>query len=131
MGKLEDLMKCPVNWDDQTGRQNWDWSLMRLDWHETLRNSVAEGADLPFYPEDYTDLYEEPDVLRSVIINLEFGRPKAIEAYMARAGRLEGLKFMAPAEQSKHFRPWTKKEDVMAQTVSGPSLFWRTTTVSA
>jgi hypothetical protein len=33
MAKLEEMMKCPVDWDFQTGQENWDWCLMRLDWN--------------------------------------------------------------------------------------------------
>ncbi len=97
---------------------------MQLDWHDTLSGAVPEGDDLPLYPEDYRDLYEDPGEMRSVLINLESRHADAVNEYMTRTGRLAGLRFMSPGEQGKHFEPWTRKDDVVARTANRPSLFF-------
>jgi hypothetical protein len=124
MGKLEELMKCPIDWKLQTLMEDWDWSLMELDWRYCLAEKVHERTDLPFNDFEYSLIEEDPGERDHLIEMLELRRPEAKELYLERAGRLNGLRFQSPRENGKHFKPWLKREDIPGATKDGPSLFW-------
>ncbi len=122
--ELEQLMRCPVDWDAQTQIENWEWSILQLDWLYCLHEQLAEGTDIPVIPEEYEDLFEDAYELEHLLINLRLRRPEAVDLYMKRAGRLAGLTFMTPEAHGKHFRATVAKEDVAQRSNDGPSLFW-------
>ena len=119
-------MKCPVNWEIETLTEDWEWSILHLDWLHCLEERVAEGADIPVTPEEYDDLLEDADTyeLDHLISNLRLRRSQAVELYLRRAGRLAGLSFLTPAEHGKHFRATVRKDEVAERSNGGPSLFW-------
>ena len=55
--ELERLMRCPVTWDAETQIENWDWSILHLDWLHCLHVRLPEGSDIPVLPQEYDDLY--------------------------------------------------------------------------
>ena len=125
--ELQQLMQCPVNWDADTLTENWERSILHLDWLHCLAERMTEGSDIPVTPEEYDDLLEDTEVtyeLDHLLVNLRLRRPEAVELYMKRAGRLAGLAFMTPAEHGKHFRATVPKEEVAVRSKDGPSLFW-------
>jgi hypothetical protein len=120
-------MRCPVDWDAETLTENWEWSILHLDWLHCLREQMAEGTDVPITPDEYDDLFEDNEntyELDHLLINLRLRRPEAVELYMKRGGRLAGLIFMTPAEHGKHFRATMPKVQVAEWSKGGPSLFW-------
>jgi len=125
--ELEELMRCPVDWEVETHAENWEWSIVHLDWLHCLGECMAEGADVPITPDDYDELFEdakETYEIDRLLINLRLRRPETVDLYRRRAGRLSGLNFMTPAEHGKHFRATFCKEVVAARSKNGPSLFW-------
>lgn len=125
--ELDQLMRCPVDWEAETHIENWEWSIVHLDWLHCLSERMAEGTDIPVTPDDYDQLFEDPRdtyELDQLLINLRLRRPEAVDLYGRRAGRLAGLNFMSPADHGKHFRATVSKEEVADQTRYGPSLFW-------
>jgi hypothetical protein len=125
--ELEELMRCPVDWEGETHIENWEWSIVHLDWLHCLGECMAEGADVPITPDDYDELFEdakETYEIDHLLINLRLRRPEAVDLYRRRAGRLSGLNFMTPAEHGKHFRATVSKKEVAARSKNGPSLFW-------
>jgi hypothetical protein len=124
MGKLEELMKCPVDWEAKLGPDCWKLSLPHLDWYHSFSQVAVDAGDLPFYPEEFESIYDDPWELKSLLINLAFRRSQAEELYMSRAGRLGNLNFMTPREHGKHFRPRVSSEDTLEQSQKGMSLFF-------
>lgn len=125
--ELQQLMQCPVNWDAETLEENWEWSILHLDWLHCLRERMTEGSDVPVTPYEYDELFEDEKDLNELdhlLINLRLRRAEAVELYMKRAGRLSGLVFMTPAEHGKHFRATVPKVQVAERSKGGPSLFW-------
>ena len=59
-----------------------------------------------------------------MIINLEERRPRAVELYMKRAGRLKGLRFITPANHGKHFVGNIDPEELKRRSKNRPSLFF-------
>jgi hypothetical protein len=124
--ELHQLMRCPVNWEADTLTENWEWSILHLDWLHCLEERIPDGSDIPVTPEEYDDLLGDPKdayELDHLLINLRLRRPEAVELYMKRAGRLAGLTFMTPAEHGKHFRATVPKDEVAMRSKDGPSLF--------
>jgi hypothetical protein len=122
--ELKRLMQCPVNWDAETLTENWEWSILHLDWLHCLEKRLAEGSDIPVTPEEHDDLLEDTYELDHLLLNLNFCRANAVDLYMKRAGRLAGLTFLTPVEHRKHFRATVRKEEVADWSKGGPSLFW-------
>jgi hypothetical protein len=121
-------MKCPVDWA-HIDEDSLSWSVLQLDWYYSLAQYAVESSDLPFYPEIYEGIYEDTeddiDYLKSTLINLRRTQPLAEDLYKKRrAGRLEDLQFMTPAEHGKHFIAGLGKEAAARRSKNGPSLFW-------
>jgi hypothetical protein len=125
--ELHELMRCPVNWEADTLTENWEWSILDLDWIHCLEERIPDGSDVPVTPEDYDELIDDPNntyELDHLLINLRLRRSEAVVLYMKRAGRLAGLTFMTPAEHGKHFRATVPKDEVVLRSTGGPSLLW-------
>ena len=74
--ELEQLMRCPVNWDRETGIENWEWSLLHLDWLHCLGEQFPEASDVPVTPEDYEGIFEDSYEHDHLLKNLRVYRPK-------------------------------------------------------
>jgi hypothetical protein len=86
--RLEEIMKCPVDWEPRFGRDDWLLCLPHLDWYYSFSQIAIEGneCDLPFYPEEFEVVYDHPPTLESLLRNLASRRCEAVHLYMSRAG---------------------------------------------
>jgi hypothetical protein len=123
--RLKQLMDCPVDWSKEfPDDEAWFSSLPYLDWYYCLSLHSVDADDLPYEPYEFEELSDHPEELRRMIINLEERRPRSVELYMKRAGRLKGLRFMTPADQRKHFVGNADPEELKRRSRNGPSLFF-------
>jgi hypothetical protein len=121
MGKLEELLACPVDWKAKLDTDDWYMRMPHLDWYYSFAQHAVDGEDLPLYPDEFDDVNSDPVELKSLVINLEMRRDEAEKLYMTRAGRLGGLKFLRPAEHGKHFAAWMSEADSVSQSKTGIS----------
>jgi hypothetical protein len=125
MPALEELMKCPIDWKAKLQSEDWFLRLPHLDWYYSFAQHAVDGEDLPLYPDEFEEIYEDPEELRSQLINLRDRRPKAESLYMKRAGRLGDLSFMTPSQHGKHFRAGRSEASTLAESKKGISLFFK------
>lgn len=118
-------MKCPIDWRAKLQSEDWFLRLPHLDWYYSVAQHAVDGGDLPFYPDEFEEIYEDPEELRSLLINLRDRRPKAESLYMMRAGRLGNLSFMTPSQHGKHFRAGRSEESTLVESKRGISLFFK------
>jgi hypothetical protein len=125
MRELEELMKCPVDWKAKLQSDDWFLRLPHLDWYYSFAQHAVDGEDLPLHPDEFDEIYEDPEELRSLLVNLRDRRPKAESLYMKRAGRLGDLLFMTPSQHGKHFRAARSEASALAESYKGISLFFK------
>jgi len=120
-------MKCPVDWKEKLQSDDWSVQIPHLDWYYSLAQHAVNQEDISLYSSfgDLEEIYDDPEELKSLLINLRDRRPKAVELYMKRAGRLGNLSFMTPSEHGKHFRAGIGEERVLARSKKDISLFFR------
>lgn len=125
MPELEELMKCPIDWKTKLQSDDWFLRLPHLDWYFSFAQHAVDRGDLPLYPDEFDEIKEDPEELRSLLINLRDRRPNAEKLYMKRAGRLGDLSFMTPSEHGKHFRAGRSEASALAESRAGISLFFK------
>jgi hypothetical protein len=131
MATLIQLMKCPVDWEKQTGHQGWDESLMELDWFYCLAQHAVDRYELPREPWDWERLESNQRALEMLVKSLREKHPqslrglraelsmheRSLELYKDRAGRLSSLNFTTPSERAtKHFVVGAEQNRVISAT---------------
>jgi hypothetical protein len=124
--KLEDLVKCPLDWEKKFGPDAWWLSLPQLDWYYSFAQHAVDYSELPLDLPQVDIDYEDPEELRRLLANISDRRPAAEKLYMTRAGRLYDLTFMTPAEHGKHFAArMTEKDALERSRETGISFFFK------
>lgn len=116
--ELDELLRCPVDWDADTLTEISDWSVLRLDWLFCLDERMPEGGGIPMWPDERDELLEDPNSyeLDQLLANLRLRRSDAEQLYETRARRLAGFTFLTPEEQHKHFRGTLPRKDIAPAT---------------
>ncbi len=123
---LEELVKCPLEWEKKFGSENWRVSLPQLDWYYSFAQHAVDRSELPFDLHEVDLVYEDLGVLRRLLANISLRQSAAEELYMTRAGRLYHLRFMTPAEHGKHFAAGMTEPAALEQSRrKGISIFFK------
>ena len=123
MEKMKKLIACPIDWEMETGRQDWRESVLEFDWQRTLRRHAVRAEEVQFNP-DLQNLYEHEPEPEIVIENLTLARSQAKKKYHEQAGRLAGLIFQTPSKHGKHYVPNLDHSTALSRTRNGRSLFF-------
>jgi hypothetical protein len=118
---IEQLLRCPVDWPNATGRSRNDWLL--FDWYSSLMQvavSVDEEAAISQIAEHGQILYGKFDQYTIANFNLRIDEAKAL--FSRRSERLARLTFLAPS--TKHYNPHLARKDILTRSHTGPSLFF-------
>ena len=131
LSEFGDSASCPINWPRETGHPLID--RLELEWLNAIRTTAVSSDEAVIAQEI---LYPHPsttsdDELTPAIINMTLRRQEAIDLYMTGAGKLQGLDFLRPSYNGKHFKPWTRESDILNWSMSSYSLFLEDHTPSA
>ena len=129
---LDDLMKCPVDWEKKLDFDGWQLSLPQLDWYYSFAQRAVDPTDISLYLCDFDVISENDDQLKRLKRNLYDRRSAAVTLYMTRAGRLHGIRFMTPSEHGKHYAAGMTEENALQESSrKGISFFFKNCNGSA
>ena len=124
--RLADALSCPIDWEEELQLKNWELNVLEYDWtyvlckHTPSNEPLRFGDALRFEQLDQLDA----DEIEHGINVLLSSKPKALQEYMSRAGRLKGLSFFAPSSHGKHFVAALNREEAVQRSKNGISLFF-------
>lgn len=108
--EIEQLLRCPVNWDDvfpniSDVQNTWH----KLDWFYCLETVSFGGDDkrvVRASAEDDESVYERDGIdWREVRDNLKARRSEAVILYSNRASKLSNILYLRPSYNNKHYIP--------------------------
>lgn len=127
--EAERLVRCPIDWSSETGYAGEEGApTLRLDyeWVEAIASvsvdSTSRALALEYWR--YGNISSSQSEWPALIKNLRDRHAEAEQKYMQGAGRLAGLKFLAPSYNGKHYTGGIDNLTIIDRTKNGPSLFF-------
>lgn len=120
----EALLACPVDWEAETGLEDYDFSPLTMDWEYCVRRH-SMGEEEAYLVHQFLAGYEiELDLeTEHHLRNLAERRAMAVAAYMTRSGRLHRLDFIRPSAHGKHYVASATRAQLVAKSKGGISYF--------
>lgn len=119
-------MKCPVDWENETGLKDFDYGPVEHGWYYAfIKEAVEEEEGLICDIVDDVLIDEDDPELPELVKNAELRRPRAIEGYKRNGARLAGFQFVVASKIGKHFVGKLDRGTITRRTQQGPSLFFK------
>jgi hypothetical protein len=119
-------MKCPADWESETGLKDFDYGPVEHNWYYAFaREAVAEEEGLICDIVDDILIDDDDPELPELVKNAEFRRPRVVERYFREGGRLAGLEFITASKFGKHFIAKMGRREIIRRIDQGPSLFFK------
>jgi hypothetical protein len=130
--RLQELVRCPIDWFGVTHQTDAATSILVLDWYYCWRVLTAtHHEDL----DDFIDP-EQEDLIEAFVADLDFEamqrligdissrRSNAEQHYFSRAGRLRRLTFLCRSQYGKHFKSGLDRESMIRESKGDVSYFF-------